>query len=85
MTQVPWEDNRSLDPPKPSSSANRQHLIPPTPPTPRSYHHTNNSLPPKLVTPTPYHAVLRTATDSPKVGASFKPPLSPRRPQWALY
>ena len=89
-TRPPWDDHLSLgDAPKPSSSSSssafRQHLIPPTPPTPRSYPPANHSLPPKLVTPTPYHAVPRTATDSPKVGAGFKPPLSPRRPQWALF
>jgi TAZ zinc finger len=84
-THVPWEDNRPLNPAK-QPSAYRQHLIPPTPPTPHSYQNTTNSLPPKLVTPTPYNATLRMArNDSPKAGASFKPPLSPRRPQWALF
>lgn len=83
--QIPWEDNRQMKVPKQPTSY-RQQLIPPTPPTPPTYH-ANNSLPPKPVTPTPYNVGYRTTTDSPKlgVGASHKPPLSPRRPEWALF
>jgi TAZ zinc finger len=69
-------------------AAPRQQVTSPTPPpTSTSTHHTNNSLPPKPVTPNPYSAVPRSTNDSPKLvtGAIQKPPLSPRRPQWALF